>query len=83
MGQQHPQFLAAQRLDMDRPVKPHPHHLRNAAGIIAIGLVDLCLQHRPHVPRLNTDYRQARFGKSTEQPLRQRSSFQSDPLEAV
>jgi hypothetical protein len=31
----------------------------------------------------NTDYRQARFGKSTEQPLRQRSSFQSDPLEAV
>jgi hypothetical protein len=35
MGQQHPQFLAAQRLYMDRPVKPHPHHLRHAAGIIA------------------------------------------------
>jgi len=44
MGQQHPQFLAAQRLYMDRSVKPHPHHLRNAAGIIAIGLVDLCLR---------------------------------------
>ena len=27
-----------------------------AAGIVAISLVDLCLQHRSHVPRLNTDH---------------------------
>src|SRR5207302_304405 len=45
--------------------------------------VDLCLQHRPHVPCLNTDHRQACFGEGTEQPLRQRSSFQSNPLEVV
>jgi hypothetical protein len=55
---------------MHWPVKPHPHHLRDAAGIVAVGLVDLRLQHRPHVPRLNTDHRQARFGEHAEQPLR-------------
>src|SRR6201988_4536246 len=64
-------------------VKAYPHHLRHAAGIVAIGLVDLCLKHRSHVPRLNTDHRQVCFTKRTEQPLRQWPSFQSDPLEAV
>jgi hypothetical protein len=68
---------------MHRTVKPHPHHLRNTARIVAVGLVDLCLQDRLHVPRLNTDHWQARFGDRAEQPLRQRPSFQSDPLEAV
>src|SRR6516225_2394157 len=32
---------------------------------------------------LNTDHRQIGFRERTEQPLRQRSSFQSNPLEAV
>src|ERR1700688_4211482 len=64
-------------------VKSRPHHLRHAARIVAVGLVDLRLQYRPHVPRLDTDHRQARFGQSTEKPLRQRPGFQSDPLEAV
>jgi hypothetical protein len=32
--------------------------------VVAVRLVDLCLQHRPHVPRLNADHRQARFGKN-------------------
>jgi hypothetical protein len=41
MGQQHPQFLAAQRLDMHRAIHSHPHHLSDAARVIAIGLVDL------------------------------------------
>ena len=68
---------------MHWPIKPDSHHLGDTAGIVAIGLVDLCLQHRPHVPGLDTDHRQAGFSKSTEQPLRQRSSFQSDPLETV
>jgi hypothetical protein len=57
MGQQHPQLLAAQRLHMHRTVKPHPHHLRDAARIVAVGHVDLRLQHRLHVPRLHTDHR--------------------------
>ena len=68
---------------MNRPIKPHPHHLRDTTGVVAIGLVNLRLQHRSHVPRLNTDHWQVSFGERTEQPLRQRSSFQSDPLETV
>src|SRR5680860_932156 len=66
---------------MHRTIKPHPHHLRYAARIVAVRLVDLRLQHRPHVPRLDTDHRQARFSESAEKPLRQRPSFQSNPLE--
>jgi hypothetical protein len=59
------------------------HHLRYAACIIAICLVDLCLQHRPHVPRLNANHRQARFGENAVKPLRQRSGFQPNSLEAI
>jgi hypothetical protein len=66
MGQQHPQFLAAQRLYMHAAIKPDPHHLRDTTGIIAISLVDLRLQYRTHVPRLNTDYRQLGFGERAE-----------------
>jgi hypothetical protein len=29
---------------MHRAIKPHPHHLRDAARIVAIGLIDLRLQ---------------------------------------
>src|SRR5450759_1178126 len=29
---------------MHRTIKPHPHHLRNPACIVAVGLVDLRLQ---------------------------------------
>src|SRR5262252_1035690 len=68
---------------MHRTIKPHSHHLRDAARIVAVGLVDLRLQHRSHVPGLNTDHRQGCFGKRAEQPLRQRPGFQSNPLEVV
>src|SRR5271166_5611060 len=68
---------------MHRTVKPDPHHLRDAARIVAVRLVDLRLQHRLHVPRLNTDHRQARFGERAVKPLRQRPSFQSNSLEVV
>src|SRR5262245_1713198 len=70
MCQQHPQFLTAYRLHMHRTIKPRPHHLRYAARIVAVRLVDLRLQHRLHVPRLNADHRQSCFGESAEQPLR-------------
>src|SRR5262249_19357872 len=66
----HPQFLTAYRLHMHRTIKPRPHHLRYAARIVAVRLVDLRLQHRLHVPRLNADHRQSCFGESAEQPLR-------------
>src|SRR6516164_1925344 len=63
--------------------EPRPHHLRYAARIVAVRLVDLRLQHRLHVPRLNADHRQSCFGESAEQPLRQRSSFQPNSPEVV
>src|SRR2546430_3527881 len=68
---------------MHRSIKPGPHHLRYATRILAVRLVDLRLQHRPHVPRLNTDHRQARFGENAVKPLRQRSGFQPNSLEAI
>src|SRR5476651_2597865 len=64
-------------------IKPNPHHLRDAACIITVRLVDLRFQHGLHVPSLDTDHRQACFSESAEQPLRQRPSFQSNPFKAV
>jgi hypothetical protein len=46
---------------MDGTIKPGPHHLRDATRIVAVRLVDLHLQRRPHMSRLNTDHRQARI----------------------
>ena len=40
---------------MHRAVKPRPHHLRDAARVVTGRLVDLRLQYRLHVPRLDTD----------------------------
>ena len=37
---------------MHRTVQSHPDHLSDAARVIAVGLVDLRLQHRLHVSRL-------------------------------
>src|SRR5262245_42477361 len=68
---------------MNRAVKPHAHHLRYAARVVAIRLVDLRLQHRLHVPCLDTDHRQLCFGESAVKPLRQWPGFQSNSLEAV
>src|SRR5262249_24028292 len=51
---------------MHRTVKPRPHHLRDTARIVAVCLINLRLQHRPYVPRFNTDHRQLCFGESTE-----------------
>src|SRR5262249_1410567 len=68
---------------MHRTIKPHPHHLRDAACIVAVRLVDLRLQHRLHVPRLDTDHWQARFADSAEKPLGKRARFQSNSLKVV
>src|SRR5215831_7017000 len=68
---------------MHRTIETNSHHLRYAARIVAVCLVDPRLQHGLHVPRLNADYWQARFGESAEKPLRQRSGFQPNSLEAI
>jgi hypothetical protein len=64
------QLLTAQRLHMHWAIQPRPHHLGHAPRIVAVGLVDLRLQRRPHVPRLDADHWQACFGKGAEKPLR-------------
>src|SRR5262249_16864848 len=83
MGHEHSKLLAAQRLHMHRSIKPDPHHLCYATRIVAVRLVDLCLQHGPHVSCLDTNHWQARFGENAVKPLRQRSSFQPNSLEAI
>src|SRR6266699_6078261 len=67
---------------MHRSIKPHSHQLCYAARIVAVCLVDL-RQHGPHMSRLNTNHWQARFGENAVKPLRQRSSFESNSLEAI
>src|SRR5262249_52399955 len=71
------------RLHMHRSIEARPHHLRYATRIIAVCLIDPRLQHGLHVPRLNTDHGQARFGENAVKPLRQRSSFQPNSLEPI
>src|SRR6266576_5607871 len=68
---------------MHRSIKSYSHHLGTSARVIAVCLVDLRLQHGPHVSRLNTNYWQTRFGENAVKPLRQRSSFQPNSLEAI
>jgi hypothetical protein len=51
---------------MHRAIHSRAHHLSDAACVIAVGLVDLRLQHRLHVPRLDTDHWQLGFGESAE-----------------
>src|SRR4030095_5240591 len=68
---------------MHRSIKPHSHQLCYAARIVPVCLVDLRLQHGPHMSRLNTNHWQARFGENAVKPLRQRSSFQPHSLECI
>src|SRR4029453_15947120 len=68
---------------MHRAIKSRPHHLRDTAGVIAVGLVDLRLQNSPHVPCLDTDDRQVCFTQRGVKPLRQWSGFQSKAFERI
>src|SRR5260221_10264097 len=68
---------------MHRSVKRRPDHVRYAARAVAVRVVDLRIQHRPHVPRLNADPWQARYGESAVKPLGQRSSFQPNSGQAI
>jgi hypothetical protein len=73
-------FWACQGFHMHRAEQIDPHHLGNAAGVIAVGLVRLSLQEGLHVPRFDANHRQASSGQSLEEPLRQGPRFKTDPL---
>ena len=66
-------------LDVHRPEQVDPHHLGDAAGIVAVGLVHLRLEERLGMPGLDADHRQAGLGQSAEQPLRQGTRLKPDP----
>ncbi len=65
---------------MHRLEQPDPHHLRDAARIVAVALVDLLpLEQRLHVPSLDADNRQPGGSQTVDQPLRERAGFDPDP----
>ena len=64
-------------------VEPHPHHLRDTTWSIRVGLLDLRLRHRLHVPRLDAERRPLPLRRTAEQPLEKQYSFQSDPLKRM
>ena len=69
---------------MHRLEQADPHHLRDPARIVAVRLVDLLRrQQRLHVPRLDADHRQPGRRQRIDQPLRQRTGLDPDPLEVV
>src|SRR5580704_3648385 len=57
------------------------HHLRDPARVVAIAFVDLRLEKRLRVSRFDADRRDSCFRQSTEQPLRQRPSLETDTFE--
>ena len=64
---------------MSRLEQIDARHLSYLAGIIAIALVDLCLEKRLGVSGFDADHWQSRFRQPTEQPLRQWAGFKADP----
>src|SRR5438874_1049204 len=55
--QQGAALLAGQRLYVHRPEQVDAHHLRNAACVIPVALVDLRLEEGFRVPRLDAHHR--------------------------
>jgi hypothetical protein len=78
-GQQRAHLLRRGRLAVHRPEPPHPHQMRDAAGILAVGLDRHRLQRGPHMPRLQQLDRQPGIRHPGEQPLRQRTRLEADP----
>src|SRR5918993_4465141 len=80
-GQQGSLLLTGTGLHVNRPVKPHPHHLSDPPGIVAIGLVHLSSQGGLHVARLDADRRKTSLDQLSEQPLRQWTGLKTDTME--
>ncbi|GEO16115.1 hypothetical protein MAE02_38110 [Microvirga aerophila] len=80
-GQQRPPLLAGERLDVHRAKEIDPHHLSDAAGIIAVALVDLSFREGFGVARLDAHDWQAGLCQSVEEPLRELARLQPNPLQ--
>jgi hypothetical protein len=81
--QKRPMLLTGQGLDVDLPEQVDAHHLRYAACIIPISLINLRFQKSLGMPGLDANHRQAGIRESAVQPLRQRASFKPNSHEAI
>src|SRR4051812_40657303 len=63
---------------MHRPIEADPHHLRNAASIVPIGLVHLRAEHRLRMASLDADHRKANLRQPCIEPLAERPSLDAD-----
>src|SRR3954468_1009480 len=79
-GQQSPPLLAGAGLNVNRSVEADPHHLCDAAGIVAVRLVHLSGESGFHVPRLGTDRWESGLDQCAEQPLGQWASLEADTV---
>jgi hypothetical protein len=78
--QQGTYLLRRQRFAVYRTKPAEPDQLRNAAGIIAVGLHRHRLERITYVPRLQQLDRKSNVPQRRVKPLRQRAGLQSDPL---
>ena len=68
---------------MDGLEQADPHHLGNAHGVVAVGLVDARREGRMHVTGLDADRRELGLDQAGVQPLRERTRLQADPTEGM
>jgi hypothetical protein len=66
---------------MNRPKPAHPHQLRDAARILAVGLHRHRRQRGLHVSRFQKSRFQASLSQPRMQPLRKRPSLQADAID--
>ncbi|GAA0237699.1 hypothetical protein GCM10008965_02430 [Methylorubrum aminovorans] len=64
---------------MNRLERPDPHHLRDAQGVVAVGLVDARREGGVHVTGLDADRQQPDLDQAGVEPRRERSRLQADP----
>ena len=83
VGQQRAHLLHLDILDMDRAVPAQAHHLRDAAGIVAVGLVAHRRQRNTHMARFDNNDRDPGRLQFAVQPDAERRRFDTDAIEAI
>src|SRR5215471_7225018 len=77
--QQRPNRVAIEVLDAHLLKPAGLHDAGNAGRIVAVNLIDLHLEYRLCMARVDTDHRQAKLFELAPQPCGRRSCLESDP----
>src|SRR5262249_15820680 len=77
--QQRPNRVAIEVLDAHLLKPAGLHDAGNAGRIVAVTLIDLHLEYRSGMARVDTDHRQAKLFELAPQPCGRRSCLESDP----